>query len=190
LNKLFSLITLSGSKPAATNNTGKTALPQLSYGSSLAASIAVGASLNIIPANSSSCPTAGQRVNAPDFVPFLFNFPADVGAPIVRLLLQGVVTNDKLSATKTLPIQSFKCKLINARSLNNKLHELQHELSNDNLDLLVCSETWFKPYTPDSVIIADTNYSVFRKDRLFTTAGGVCIFTQNDSVKAVQVAIP
>jgi len=80
-NHLPHSTTLPASKPAATNNAGKTALPQLSSGSSLAASIAVGASSNILPAKSSSCPTAGQRVDAPDFVPFLFNFPADVGAP-------------------------------------------------------------------------------------------------------------
>jgi len=113
-------------------------------------------------------------------------------ALLLALLLRGVVTSDNtpVSHTETLPSHTLKCKLINARSLNNKLHQLQHVLNTENLDLLICSETWFKPYTPDSVIVADTNYSVFRKDRLLTTAGGACIFIKNDSVKAVRVAIP
>jgi len=81
--------TMTAVKPPALAGAGKTTLPQPSSSNSLAASTVAGASSNIgstiAPASgktmSSSCAAFGQRVDAPEFVPFMFNFSADVSAP-------------------------------------------------------------------------------------------------------------
>ena len=83
----------------------------------------------------------------------------------------------------------FRCKLINARSLNNKINDLRYLLDNDQLDLLCCCETWLQPSTPDSVIVANTDFSIFRKDRLHSIGGGVCILINNSTITAVDVPL-
>ena len=81
--------------------------------------------------------------------------------------------------------------LFNARSLNKKLFDLQYLLCNDKPDILCITETWLQPALPNSLIVFDSNYSVFRTDRSSDrTGGGVCILTSNATIKATLVAIP
>ena len=81
--------------------------------------------------------------------------------------------------------------LFNARSLNKKLFDLQYLLCNDKPDILCITETWLQPALPNSLIVFDSNYSVFRTDRSSDrTGGGVCILTSNATIKATSVAIP
>ena len=64
-------------------------------------------------------------------------------------------------------------------------------LYNDKPDILCITETWLQPALPNSLIVFDSNYSVFRTDRSSDrTGGGVCILTSNATIKATSVAIP
>lgn len=52
------------------------------------------------------------------------------------------------------------------------------------------TETWLKPTISDSLLLPSSDYTVFRKDRADSLGGGVCVITNNTTVKAVQVVIP
>ena len=88
-------------------------------------------------------------------------------------------------STKSCRLSSWA--VVNARSINNKLPELHHFISSNNLQVLCVTETWLDSTVPNSVI-APAGYSVFRHDRL-TRGGGVAVFCRND-VSVENVAIP
>jgi len=79
--------------------------------------------------------------------------------------------------------QSFlKCVLINARSLNNKLKDLDCMLNVSKPDILCVTETWFSESSTNNSI-HNSRYSLFRKDRHENReGGGVCIFTNNEYI--------
>lgn len=58
--------------------------------------------------------------------------------------------------------------------------------------MLCITETWLKPITVDGLLTDDCHYSVYRTDRLLpaTCGGGVCILTNNDTIKAIFVPLP
>jgi len=85
----------------------------------------------------------------------------------------------------------YTINLFNARSLKNKLYELHCHLNDNNPDILCITETWLNSSLPDSVVLSDSNFSLFRKDRSNgREGGGVCILTNNATVKAVPVHVP
>jgi len=56
--------------------------------------------------------------------------------------------------------------------------------------ILCVTETWFRPSSTNNSI-HNSNYSLFRKDRLDNReGGGVCIFTNNECISASQVPVP
>ena len=64
-------------------------------------------------------------------------------------------------------------------------------MNTTNPDIVCVTESWLNSTISDSVIISDTNFSVFRKDRIDTRVGGsVCILVNSATVKAVRVQIP
>jgi len=67
------------------------------------------------------------------------------------------------------------------------MHDL-HRLLSESIDILCITETWLKPYSPDS-LIADNSYSIFRHDRNDSLGGGVCLIARNAAVKTVRVDI-
>ncbi len=76
----------------------------------------------------------------------------------------------------------LKCIYFNARSLCNKLPNLDWVLSNENYDLIAITETWLGPNVPDSLISNAGLYNVCRKDRVdcgmgAKGGGGVAILT-------------
>ena len=82
-------------------------------------------------------------------------------------------------------------RLINARSLNNKLPELHYTLQHDNLDVLCITETSLNLATVDGLITDGCNYSVFRTDRISPySGGGVCIITNNNTTKTIPISLP
>ena len=60
----------------------------------------------------------------------------------------------------------LKCYMTNMRSLANKIVELHHFFDSVNPDVLIITESWLDSSIPDSLLVADYNYHIFRKDRL------------------------
>ena len=107
--------------------------------------------------------------------------------------LRGVVLNNNTqsdnSSTGADDLSRLSCKLINARSIVNKFPELHYMLDNENIDILLVTETWLKPEINNAILTNNLAFSTFRKDRLHSTGGGVCILVNNNSVKAINVPI-
>lgn len=75
--------------------------------------------------------------------------------------------------------------------MKNKIHELQYSLAVNNPDIVCITETWLHSSTPNCVIVGDTNFSIYRKDRPVNhEGGGVCILINNASVQAVPIDLP
>ena len=75
--------------------------------------------------------------------------------------------------------------------MKNKLYELHCYLNNINPDILCITETWLNSSLPDSAVLSDSNFSLFRKDRSNgREGGGVCILVNNAAVMAVPVHVP
>ena len=84
----------------------------------------------------------------------------------------------------------LKIVLINSRSLNNKLKDLDFTLNVCKPGILCVTESWLRPSTPNNSI-HNSGYSLFRKDRHGNReGGGVCIFTNNYCTSASQVFLP
>uniref|UniRef100_A0A3B3CCL8 Reverse transcriptase domain-containing protein n=1 Tax=Oryzias melastigma TaxID=30732 RepID=A0A3B3CCL8_ORYME len=66
---------------------------------------------------------------------------------------------------------------LNIRSVVSKTEQLEHLLTESNLDYLCLSETWLKPSTPQSVFHIE-GYNVFRCDRKQGKGGGVMIYVK------------
>jgi hypothetical protein len=77
-------------------------------------------------------------------------------------------------ACQSANVSFLNCCLLNARSVCNKLVELQHFLNSSNIDTLLITETWLSSSYSSSLLTDLSNFSVLRKDRL-STAGGVCV---------------
>ena len=71
--------------------------------------------------------------------------------------------------------------LSNTMSLVPKLDEVQEFLSRNNIDIGFITETWLKDRVCDSIIDIP-NYNIFRKDRISSEHGGVCVYVK-DSIK-------
>lgn len=71
----------------------------------------------------------------------------------------------------------------NAKSISNKIIELEYFLNQNKIDIICISETWLKQYQNISI----QNYTVYRKDRSITSlannnrnvGGGVAIAVRN-----------
>ena len=81
-------------------------------------------------------------------------FPNDFGAPLPPAV-------DVLDT-----IHFINCVLINARSIVNKLHDLDNLLSTSNLGLICITETWLNPSINDSLLCNGHNYSILEKTEL------------------------
>ncbi len=63
----------------------------------------------------------------------------------------------------------------NVRGIAKKVDEIQQVAELNNVNAICITETWLSPNVPDSSV-AIPGYNLFRKDRLNTTGGGVCIY--------------
>ena len=66
----------------------------------------------------------------------------------------------------------------NVRGIVKKVDEIQEVAEYNNANAICITETWLSPNVPDSVVVIP-GYNLFRKDRLITTGGGVCIYLNN-----------
>ncbi|XP_073519598.1 uncharacterized protein [Phyllobates terribilis] len=68
------------------------------------------------------------------------------------------------------------CVLANARSLTNKMDELEAEISTGNYDIVGITETWLDESYDWAVNLQ--RYSLFRRDRRNRKGGGVCLYVK------------
>lgn len=79
---------------------------------------------------------------------------------------------------------------MNARSICNKLTELDHLLSTAYPSVLCITESWLNSSYPDNLLINNYDYSVYRKDRCDRHGGGVCVLINNQCFKSIAVSLP
>jgi len=84
--------------------------------------------------------------------------------------------------------------LLNARSIVNKVHELQALLDALGPSFMLITETWLRMSIPNSFFVDTNRYQVIRRDRCDTVGGGVCALVdkqytvlQVDIVEDVEV---
>ena len=76
---------------------------------------------------------------------------------------------------------------INARSITNKLSQLQALVYLKSYDLICISETWLSNEFYDNEILP-SNYTIFRKDRL--SRGGGVMVAINNSIYSLLLPAP
>ena len=82
----------------------------------------------------------------------------------------------------------LSCHYFNARSLSNKLSDLNFLLESLEYDVICVTETWGTSLIPDSLFLNGSFYSIVRCDRPGRYGGGVCIFIKS-SLKFKSVTI-
>ncbi len=82
----------------------------------------------------------------------------------------------------------MRFKLFNARSICNKLSELQYMLYTEQMDVICITETWLNDNILTGLIDPECRYRVFRRDRSDRAGGGVCILVAKH-LNVVQVPI-
>ena len=88
---------------------------------------------------------------------------------------------------------SLKVDLLNARSIENKLHDIHFLLNVTRPDVICVAENWLNQSVSDNLLISNHSYGVLRKDReVSKVGGGVCIglLSNINTVNAVSVFQP
>jgi exonuclease III len=112
------------------------------------------------------------------------------------ILLAGDIASNPGPAppSKQLPI---KCATINARSLKNihkdvttnsiirNLQRFQDFVYGENLDVVCVNETWLNENISNSEIL-NSDYNIFRKDRVGRNGGGVLVAIKSSSFSSVK----
>ena len=75
--------------------------------------------------------------------------------------------------------------LLNARSLRNKLTDLQASIYSNDVDILVITETWFTPAILDHEVLP-SGYSVYRRDREEDRRGGGVLIAIKDNIPSIR----
>ena len=96
---------------------------------------------------------------------------------------------DSKFCTNSQYLRFLTCHYFNARSLSNKLNSLTLLLNSEKYDIIFITETWLSDNIFDSEIIKNSNYSIFRRDRLYRHGGGVAILFRN-VIKINMINIP
>ena len=66
----------------------------------------------------------------------------------------------------------------NVRAIGNKIDEIQQVAELNSVGAICVTETWLAPTIPDSNITIP-GFNLFRKDRIDTLGGGVCIYLKS-----------
>lgn len=82
-----------------------------------------------------------------------------------------------------------RCLLLNARSLRNKLPELQALLSVKCPSIVFATESWLDSNISDNTIALSENYVVYRHDRAMRIGGGVLAIVSN-KLHSYEILIP
>ena len=101
--------------------------------------------------------------------------------PINRL---SSTTKNETGVAKTVPAKrekKFVFLSFNARSLFNKIGELELLIKTHSPLFISIQETWCIPYEPNSFYNI-SGYSLYRRDRNVRSGGGVCIYINDNAV--------
>lgn len=93
--------------------------------------------------------------------------------PIISISLHDTIA---ISPNQVGPFntKSSHCLLLNARSIRNKVHDLQALLRMDSFDIIAITETWLDGDFQDFELPRH-GYNVYRKDRCNRRGGGVLV---------------
>ena len=123
------------------------------------------------------------------------NFGNLVKVPIFRSdynNLSEVCTNsDRVSDGKSLKGNERtvpNLMLSNARSLTNKVNELEVLKESYRADLIFVTETWLADTVPDEIVNV-SGLNIVRRDRLCGRGGGVAIYVNHDIPLKLEVTI-
>jgi len=98
---------------------------------------------------------------------------------------------NKQTARLPTPAKFLSCLVFNARSLANKLHELQNCLKSSTPSIVCITETWLSSEVSDQSILGGLDYKTFRCDRSNKPGGGVLILTNNQQISScIPVDLP
>ena len=90
-----------------------------------------------------------------------------------------VSSNEENQTSTANSRNSFpKCLVLNARSLRNKIFDLQALLLVDVFDVVAVTETWLDSNFGDHELLMD-DFNIFRKDRHIQRGGGVLLAVRN-----------
>lgn len=68
---------------------------------------------------------------------------------------------------------------LNIQSIKSKSDQIQHLLTDSNLDFLCLSETWLHEHAPSAALVVP-GYVNFRRDRVGSKGGGVMIYAKDN----------
>ncbi|CAM5127487.1 unnamed protein product [Eretmochelys imbricata] len=80
----------------------------------------------------------------------------------------------------------LKCLYTNARSLNNKMGELECPMLKEDIDIIGITETWWSEDNQWDTVIP--GYKIYRKDRTGRAAGGVALYVK-ENVESNEIKI-
>jgi len=78
--------------------------------------------------------------------------------------------------------------LLNARSICNKLPELHNVIYNENISVLMVTETWLNCNIPNGLLDREGKFNIFCYDRALKGGGCVCI-SVDKALKAVECTL-
>ena len=78
--------------------------------------------------------------------------------------------------------------MCNARSLANKLHELQYLMYHLEYNCILVTESWLSDGVCNGAIDPHSRYNIFRRDRCMSRGGGVCVLVRRE-LTVVQVVL-
>ena len=97
----------------------------------------------------------------------------------------GTAASGKGSTESTQIMRLLRCKLFNAHSLCNKLAVFHMLLNSSEYNIIFVTESWPRSDFSDSLLLPNSIYAIFRKDR-GDGYGGVAVFVKT-SLRAVHV---
>ena len=90
---------------------------------------------------------------------------------------------DNIKTISKYVVNELKCVYFNARSIVNKIDELQLLLEAEHPDVIGISETWLKETILDNELNVN-DYNIYRHDRVNKIGGGVLLLVQK-SIKTI-----
>lgn len=95
-------------------------------------------------------------------------------------LMQNITIQPQVRIKNSINKDKLKCLYFNARSIVNKIQELELLVKNENIDIVGITETWLNVNILDSEMNIE-GYTLLRKDRGDNRrGGGVALYIRND----------